>query len=833
MTIRNDATRLLLRPADPRRPRQVVPRQGQVLLDADIDQQAGLALSRIETGSADMLGSPGRLVVPNADPGFAVTAAATPDACGLAAGHGYLGGWLVENATACTLATQPHPRSDTTPVAPVLIALKALVRHVDPVEEPAWADHGLGDAQAAGRALIDWQAFPFAPAAGWGAGFGCASATTDPAWLALTAPSTGTLKVIKAAAGGGTDPCSLTPAGGFTRGENLLYRIEVHGGVKRADLPDAAGARYGLNGLRLKLSRRNASVLVRITGISGAEITVEPPALDPLNWFAPGLHAEFVSLHDDVDPPDPALAERLFRVAQASDEVVTLEAAASGFAAGIAGQPGWFLRLWDAFPGLAAPGSATVSTAGHPSRSQIIDLGDGLSMELAGGAQATFRRGDFWTFAARSDGFVDWPDGQAEPPHGPEIRFAPLAALTPPAGAPLVEDCRIPAASLTDRALLYRGGDGQAIPRPEPAPAFVDLPTRLRVAVMRGRNPVTGATVRWSVPAGRPGCQIDGAACGPGTVDSITGADGLCEVIWALSSATADPLHQVEAQILAADGSVEPQPVRFTAGFRSAAQTSFHPGACALLNGVTDVQNAIDTLCLNLGGSTEPDTLILDAITLVSKNRGATDLLKERLILNGDTVPFDAFDLGIGFGIAGPALESKPEAFDPIVEVELDLPYPITDPDRVYWATASRPPGKPPEITGAFGFQRVRLDGAVQVLRKASAQFPRGIAWVPSAQARNFLLTLPLHLGGQLVGGQPPEAGWKGDPVFDRLLCRLRLRSAHLWATDKETGKRIWLNAEHLGTSEGATGRELMVDERDPQRAADLDMFFYLAVKPG
>jgi hypothetical protein len=36
------------------------------------------------------------------------------------------------------------------------------------------------------------------------------------------------------------------------------------------------------------------------------------------------------------------------------------------------------------------------------------------------------------------------------------------------------------------------------------------------------------------------------------------------------------------------------------------------------------------------------------------------------------------------------------------------------------------------------------------------------------------------------------------------------------------------LNAEHLGVKGPMTGRELLVKERDPQQADDLDIFVYL-----
>ena len=66
------------------------------------------------------------------------------------------------------------------------------------------------------------------------------------------------------------------------------------------------------------------------------------------------------------------------------------------------------------------------------------------------------------------------------------------------------------------------------------------------------------------------------------------------------------------------------------------------------------------------------------------------------------------------------------------------------------------------------------------------------------------------------------------------ILCRLRILSAHVWITDpRDDKRRIYLNAEHLGISAGQTERELLGDDCDPQRAADLEMFFYLEVKAG
>ncbi|KUN25131.1 hypothetical protein AQJ23_17345 [Streptomyces antibioticus] len=802
MTSRNDATRLTIRTWDPRQPRSVVARQGQVLLDADLDAQSRHLLHRVETATDDTLGSGGRLVVAAGHSAFQVTAAATPDACGIGPGHGFLGGWLVENATDdCLLSTQPHPRTETTPTGQVLLVLKALVRYVDPVEEPAFADPALGDAQAAGRALIDWQVFPFAPTGGWGPDFGCATVTQHPEWVRLTQPSSGTLTVLPDEAPGTSDPCSLTPQGGFSRPENLLYRIEVHGGVPRTDHPDVDGPRFRMDGLKVKLSRRNASVLATITEASGTDVSVEPAALDPLNWFAPGTYAEFVSPHDDVDPRDAAdpAQERLFQVARATDTLITLEAAATHMADRVKKKPeGWFLRLWDAFPLPQGTGVATAKASTDPRQSEPIDLGDGLSIRLGAGTDDVFRRGDHWTFAARADGSIDWPEGQAEQPHGPEIRYAPLAVLT---SAPSSEDCRIPAASLTDRTLLYRGGDGQQVAVPAGGGHEL-LPGRLRVAVMRGRAPVSGARVTWSMPAGGTASLINDTVVDANHQVTTVTADGLCAVEWKIDSTVSASTHQVQAVLEPAAGEVEGPPLVFTAGF------------------------------LPAGGTVEPPSLSLAAIQLNGPN-GTVELVREDHILNGLEVPYDAFTKEIVLRVDPPTpkwlLEAKFLEFDPIVEVELDLPYPITDPDRIYWAQATGGPPGSPAVFSAFGFQRVRLDGKVELDLRPRTRTT--VVWRPSAMAKAFLESAPQHGWGNTIADQNRKelesAGWK--PVdLQRILCRLRVRSAHVWARDPQTKRQVYLNAEHLGVIGRTTGRELLVKERDPQRAADLDLFFYL-----
>ncbi|MGC0334591.1 hypothetical protein RKD23_007581 [Streptomyces sp. SAI-170] len=670
--------------------------------------------------------------------------------------------------------------------------------------------------------------FPFAPAGGWGPDFGCATATSHADWAKLAKPSSGTLAVVPDTAPPAADPCTLLPQGGYSRPENLLYRIEVHGGVPRQDHPVADGPRFGMDGLTVKLSRRNASVMARVVKVDGTDITVEPAALDPLNWFAPGAYAEFVSRHDDVDPRDAVAQERLFQVARATDVVVTLESAAAGMAGAVKDEPeGWFLRLWDAFPEGKGVATAEVSAA-DPNHSELIDLGDGLAIRLGRGGDDVFRRGDYWTFSARADGSIDWPTGQEEPPHGPQIRYAPLAALK---SATSADDCRVPTATLTDRTLLYRGGDGQEVPAPVGG-GFVPLPGRLRVAVMRGRTPVAGAKVTWSMPAGGVPSRIDGSAVDAANpVTTETDPEGLCEVTWAIDAARTDVRHQVQVAVGAASDTAEGPPLVFTAGFRTAAATSYQPGDCSLLQPATTVQEALDVLCANSGGSEEPVTLRLASIELLDGVERSIELVRDDLILNGLEVPHDAFAGGIDLTAAlrkePVPLESTPAPFDPIVEVELDLPYPGTDHEKIYWARASSREDVRGRIVMPFGFHRVRLDGEVTVTRE-----PRpGLLWRPSKMASVFLRSAPQHQWGHRIVPSLEEevraSGWTGGKATP-ILCRLRIRSAHIWTEDPETKRRVYLNAEHLGTSADQTRRELLVHDVDRQRAADLELFFYL-----
>ncbi|WP_227243365.1 hypothetical protein [Paraburkholderia caribensis] len=521
---------------------------------------------------------------------------------------------------------------------------------------------------------------------------------------------------------------------------------------------------------------------------------------------------------------------RLYRVALAVDDRVMLEEQKAGdiAAVGADGNGDWLLRLWDAFSD--GKGLASVVAAGGAAQSQDIDTGDGLIVKLA---QGTFRRGDYWTCAARADGSVDWPKTGATPqamtPHGPEVRYASIAAMNVVAGAIAFDDCRVPFGKLSDRIAVYRGGDGQGLFTTATA-GMVALPGKLRVGVICGENPVNGAVVKWSFvgPAGGS-CQINGTLCDAANApQTSTDVNGLTEVEWSVDAARQGDLHQVQASLVGVVGLVVP-PIIFTATFETATRTAYMPGKCAHLTNVNNVQDAIDTLCSKIGATQKTKVISLRKIVLIDDTkRNFRQLIDENLILNGLPVYERAFASGIFFGFDTEPTSVRQD--QPIAEIELDLPYPTIDPERFYWNAASTPSDAP--LTQPFGFQRLRLDGTVEVTDGAdfNAAGVPGIVWRPSDQARGFLLSAKRHKFGAYITDdyKKPlnDAGWNINWSSQLVLCRIRLRSAHIWS-DTPDG-RIYLNAEHLGTSEKQTKVELLVKEVDPQRAADLDMFIYL-----
>lgn len=594
MTIRTDASRLRIPTQDRRLARAVAPRQGQVLLDTDIAQGAELALRRIEQDTRDSYGTPDRFVVPNASGGFKI--AKRFGTVQLTKGHGYVNGRLVERFANAGLQFLSVPPDESIFDEPSMAVIKTVERFVDPVEDEVLADKALGDAEASGRLVLDWQLL----ALRMPDDTTCAESANILWNRGVSRKSSLSLEVMLDAGNVSNDPCSLLPDGGYTGLENRLYRVEVHGGTPLKNDYEAHGPHFKAEGLQLKISHMNASLLARIVGRSGLELTVTPPARDPRRWFAPGQYAEIVTPADDLDPSRAAANQRLFAIASVTDDTVTLAASDADLdATGTDPNGDWYLRLWDRLPdgrGVAVMGGIVVDDKSEP-----VEIGDGLSVRLYGSSSDFVRRGDYWTFTARADGTIDWPEGQERVPDGPQVDFAPLALLNMAEG-PDIQDCRIQSAQLTDPSLVYLGGDGQSVVF-DPDDQSPELPTPFRLAVMRGKTPVTNEEVHFYVPNDAPPVRLNGQEVAPGNAYTArTDNDGIVSVRCELfRDAYKEPVR-VRAYVNST--STDDLIFEFNAKFDHARLVGLSPvneSKCPKLVGVKDVQTAIETLCEALG----------------------------------------------------------------------------------------------------------------------------------------------------------------------------------------------------------------------------------------
>ena len=622
---------------DPREDyRSVLLQQGRVLLDADWNEQTELTRYHDETRTLDVIGRAGG---PADGAGFAIV-----DATGappvetpwtdlrITKGRYYVNG---------ILCTARLPDGDTGPGIPLTdqpylaaigpdpglpepatdgryaLYLDVWTHHVTVDEEPSLRESALGGPDTTTRARTVWQvrAVEISPDQE-------CSDLHDPGWLAVT-PGTMTpsLKEDPPAA----DPCQITTAGGYTRLENQLYRVQIHD-------TEAGTSRY-------LWSRENGSV---VAGLLGIDATTT----------APGMDAE---LTVDRVGRDDELSIR---------EGDTVEVTSTDLQ--LRGQPG-FLATAGAPDGLVLPvkwsagAPASLNALGrapvvrrwegpaHPADATPDDLEGGIVVSFDGGP---FRIGHNWLVPARTvrlaygltalSGTLDWPtDAAGDPvpatPLGPVHHVTPLAVLTGSAGGwTRVSDCRRFVPSLNQLiAIDLVGGDGQEAPPGDP------LPEPIRFAVRNGGLPVAEALIRVTAQGG----TVNDGTANAGTITTATGPDGVAGVRWTLDPAGASTQTLV-AQRLDDHGAGVDVQVIVTGRLSQATPGGRTPGIHVI------------KAELNVG----------------------------RQFANDDTIK--AFELaeGITITLDGPA---QPESlfvgtdgiarFKPVVRVVLDLPWPLPD----------------------------------------------------------------------------------------------------------------------------------------------------------
>ncbi|TYT23813.1 right-handed parallel beta-helix repeat-containing protein [Luteimonas viscosa] len=436
-------------------------KQGGVLLDADANELVAVLDRRLRALASDVLG---RSTVSQTTPdAFRITASGG----GLQIGRGrmYVDGLLAENhgggeAAFDPLLAEPHaldpldytaqPYLTDAPDLPTagrrLVYLDAWNREVTALEDPSLVESAVG-VDASSRLQTVWQVRVLDSQLGTGAS--CATPDGElPGWSALTAPSEGRLTTGTYEVPPLSDPCELPPTGGYRGLENQLYRVEIHD-------PGLPGG-----GATFKWSRENASVGARVAAfVSATELELETLGRDEVLGLRDG---DWVEILDDarefaqlpaeirrISIEDPGNRRATFAPALPAD---MLPPAFPDDA--LPAQRNLRVRRWDQagkvfrvtgagntaqLQDLDAPGSTGLIAV--PAAGTELILEHGVTVSFASAGTNGFKRGDWWTFAARTaDASVE--PLEAAPPRGTHHHYARLGIWDIASGS--VSDCRTP-----------------------------------------------------------------------------------------------------------------------------------------------------------------------------------------------------------------------------------------------------------------------------------------------------------------------------------------------------------------------------------------------------
>lgn len=428
---------------------QVFMQQGRVLLDSDFNEWVEILSRRIQASDLDTLGP---CVVPRETPdGFRIQIVG--DSLSIGPGRIYVDGLLAENhgadprefyrrleeergTSAVPYEDQPylHDVANLFPLpdggGPHLVYIDVWQREVTHAEDPGLVEKAVGF-DTATRLQTIWQVKVLADV---GDGVTCDTPGEEiEGWADLTAPSGGRLTTSAVGVPADTDPCVVSPSGGFRGTENRLYRVEVH------DPGDIGTATF-------KWSRDNGSIATVVTAINAAgdALTVTRTSRDDVLRFSDNDWIEV--LDDRLELAGlPGVMARVQRVDDVAG-TVTLETALL---------PGDFdfadprarntrIRKWDQ-AGVVLDDS-NVIVADVDASGGVIPVSGPARFVLEHGVlveftlpQGELRTGDYWVFAARTvDATVEELD--AAPPRGIHHHYCKLAVVTFP---DVVNDCRV------------------------------------------------------------------------------------------------------------------------------------------------------------------------------------------------------------------------------------------------------------------------------------------------------------------------------------------------------------------------------------------------------
>lgn len=429
---------------------RVLMQQGRVLLDADWNEQTSILLHFLRTLTVDLIGphgGPDRRSSSNSEPmDFEIKVIPGGTDFEIGNGHYYVNGFLCENSAKVQYTKLPNAQSLESN-KPYLVYLDVWERHITSIDNDEIREIALNGPDTATRAQVVWQIgityqYPYeegylkdiptnpglnTPWKHW-------VEEQWPEWVGKPA-NRGQLKArAKEAEPKATDPCNIPPEARY-RGENQLYRVEIHKGGKVSQNPT------------FKWSRDNSAVEFSIKAIApstdSSVVTVADLGRDERLSLREGDWVEIV----DEASLLANLAEPLLQVL-AVDRVMS-QVTLSGKPVGDRGKGKLArLRRWDHRADdpknneSLIEGAVALKVANSPnSPNDWLQLEDGIQIQFQPGGE--FRTGDYWLIPARSaTGDVEWPGPLEKPdaigPHGIDHYYAPLALISNGG----VTDCR-------------------------------------------------------------------------------------------------------------------------------------------------------------------------------------------------------------------------------------------------------------------------------------------------------------------------------------------------------------------------------------------------------
>src|SRR3954469_7562631 len=485
---------------------RVMQQQGRVQLDADWNEQADILLHYLRTLAADLIGPFGAPANPDgtAGTGFKLGLTGSGDQADLtiAEGRYYVDGLLCE-AKGANYSTQPNPPDQPKlPAKPFLIYLDVWERHVTYIQDDSIREVALGGADTATRAQVVWQVritTETADRSALTADVTCRTVQRQWArYVELWQPRHRGLLKAQARPGtpDDTDPCLSSPDARY-RGENQLYRVEIHNGGT------AAG------GATFKWSSDNGSVVYPILnlerGSGTVTVTLEHLGRDDRSGLTQGDWVEIADGEEDLrDGTDPLLQVETI---DPDTKVVILKGVLKSTIGQSKPPKPLLLRRWDHRRGASKdkPNGAGV----FPVKENVwLDLEDGVQVFFDPAGGPTYRSGDYWLIPARvATGDVVWPGPanapETRPPHGVEHHYAPLGLVTLDAKGPILKDCRTTfgcravrlSTGVADWQLVVDGAGGattrqpaSVIATPDPAWGWGKIPGASWISFAAGAN---------------------------------------------------------------------------------------------------------------------------------------------------------------------------------------------------------------------------------------------------------------------------------------------------------------------------------------------------------